>query len=478
MATFTLEEILVISGGRLLVSNTAIHKSDQLTIVTDTRNIRVGELFLALKGENFDGIIFAEEAIEKGASGIILNADSDKPLFENIIAKAKTKGETAVIEVEDTLMTYQAIAKKYRDSFDVPVIAITGSNGKTTTKDIIAAIMAGRYGEDKVLKTEANFNNEIGLPLTLLQLEGKHKVAVVEMGMRGLGQIAELAHIANPNIGIVTNVGETHMELLGSIENIKRAKGELVEGLANGGLAILNADDENTLDMKKILPEGCKAVTFGIRTGDILAEGIRQYGNMLCFMVRYKNERHDYQVPLVGRHNIYNALAGIIAGLYSGLSPMEIQRGLRKLKPAQMRYEQEDFYGWKIINDAYNASPLSMKVAIETTANLYHGRKVAVLADMLELGEVSVRAHRDVGKLVADSGFEVILTYGNMGKLIKEGAEEAGAKQTYHGDTHEAVAKQLQQILQENDTVLFKGSRGMRLEEVIKKFKEIINKGK
>ena len=454
----TWNEVLAATNAKVhsgkLRGNAAIPK-----ITTDTRKIETGDLFIALRGENFDGAEFAADALQKGASAVLVGA----PLSKSV-EKALKNAKGAVLTVSDTLAAYQEIAHAWRMKFGVPVVAITGSNGKTTTKDLTAAALSGRGA---VCRTAANYNNEIGLPLTLLGITDEDTAAVVEMGMRGLGQIAALAAIAAPTVGIVTNVGETHMELLGSIENIARAKAELAEAIPPGGTLILNADDARVAAMRSCAADGVRVLTYGIRAAaDIRAQALRTEAGETHFMVTYGGERHDYAVPLLGRHNVYNTLAALAAGFALGLSPQEMQAGLAQLTPPQMRYEVHSVGACTFINDAYNASPASMRAALETTARLYPGRKIAVLGDMLELGAASAEGHRSVGRTAAAEDFSIIITYGDDARRINEAAAEGGCL-CRHAATHEEAAHMLRALLTDGDTVLFKGSRGMRMERVM-----------
>lgn len=457
MPAFDLEEVLKATGAKV-VNGAAKAFSD---VVTDTRKIAEKVLFVALKGERFNGEDFAAEALKKGAAGVLVGKDCSQANLE-----AAEKEQGAVLQVEDTLAAYQQIAQLHRLKFDLPVVAITGSNGKTTTKDLTAAVLSAR---GPVQKTQANFNNEIGLPLTLLGIEEKHTAAVVEIGMRGLHQIEALAPLAAPTVGIVTNVGETHMELLGSLENIARAKAELVEAIPAGGTVILNNDNPYVAGMKDKAQEGVKVITFGIeQPADVKAEAIRTENGQTIFMVEYGNERHEYILPMVGRHNVENALAAISAGFALGMKAEEIREGLLNLEATKMRFECQEVGPWHVVNDAYNASPMSMKAAIETLSELVkEGRKIAVMGDMLELGEVEEEAHRQVGFELAAHGFNAVVTRGRLGALIAEGAKEKGIAEAYTCASHEEAAAKLKGILQPGDTVLFKGSRGMQMEKII-----------
>ena len=455
----TWNEVLAATSAKVhsgkLRGNDAIPK-----ITTDTRKIETGNLFIALRGENFDGAEFAADALQKGASAVLVTT----PLSKSV-EKALKNAKGAVLTVSDTLAAYQAIAHAWRMKFGVPMVAITGSNGKTTTKDLTAAVLSAR---GTVCRTAANYNNEVGLPLTLLGMTGGDIAAVVEIGMRGLGQIASLAPVAAPTIGIVTNVCEVHMELLGSIENIAKAKAELVQAIPAGGTVILNADDARVAAMRSLAADGVRVLTYGIGAdADVRAEALRLTSDGSQFMVTWNNERHDYSIPLAGRHNVSNALAALAVGFVLGYTPQEMQTGLQRLAVTKMRYEVHEVGAWTFINDAYNASPSSMAAALETTANLYEGRKIAVLGDMLELGDAAEEAHRRIGRRVAELGFAALVTYGPQSRWIHTAAEAAGCPVCRHAATHEAAAEHLRALLRDGDTVLFKGSRGMKMEAVI-----------
>lgn len=337
MPAFSLTEIVTATAGKVVKQ-----QSDNFTdVVTDTRKITPGVLFIALQGERFNGEDFAVEALANGAAGVLVS--------EGFSADSIVKCQGTVIVVADTLQAYQLIAQLWRRKFTLPVIAITGSNGKTTTKDLTAAVLSAR---GSVLKTQANFNNEIGLPLTLLGIRDEHIAAVVEIGMRGFHQIEALAPIASPQIGIVTNVGETHMELLGSLENIAKAKSELVEAIPSGGTVILNADNKYVAAMRSQVNDGVKVITFGIeQAADVRGMDIVNDGNMTKFTVEYQGARHEFTVNMVGRHNVYNSLAAIATGLAMNFTADEITQGLANLEATKMRFECQDVKEWHIIND-------------------------------------------------------------------------------------------------------------------------------
>lgn len=422
-------------------------------ITTDSRKISKNFLFVALKGEKFNGEDFVEESFKKGAAAAIVSKNFSK----------KISGK--ILKVDDTLTAYQQIASAWRDKFNIPIVAITGSTGKTTTKDLTAAVLSSL---GKILKTSANFNNEIGVPMTLLELNENHKAAVVEIGMRGLGQIKNLAKIVKPTIAIVTNVNETHIEILGSIENIARAKAELVESISEGGAVILNEDNFFSNFLKKFAKNGVKIFTHGIeKFADLKAENVAITNSATNFDLIYKNKIFHVDLPIIGRHNISNAMAAIAAGIFSGISVKNSIKGLSTLVTTKMRFEVIHRDKIIIINDAYNASPASMRAAIKTAAEIYENRKIAVLGDMFELGEITQKVHREIGECVAENNFKILITVGELGKFIAEGAKSAGLEKIFVTNSHEDAAKTLRSILQADDVILFKASHGMHLEKVI-----------
>ena len=454
MPAFTCEEVQQITGANVFRQGA----ESFVDIVTDTRKIVDGVLFLAFKGERFNGEDFAADALAEGAAGVMVSTGCASDQL------AACRG--TVLQVEDTLTAYQQLAQAWRERFpQLPVVAITGSNGKTTTKDLTAAVLSAR---GPVLKTQANFNNEIGLPLTLLGIRPAHTAAVVEIGMRGFHQIEALAPLAQPQIGIVTNVGETHMELLGSLENIAKAKSELVEAIPAGGTVILNADNPYVAGMRSKARAGVRVLTFGLEEeADVKGADIVTAEGQTTFTVTYAGQTQAYTVAMVGRHNVYNSLAAIAAGFAEGLTPAEIHDGLLNLETTKMRFECQQVKDWQVINDAYNASPMSMTAAINTLSELTSGRKIAVMGDMLELGSVSESAHRRVGQELAEHKFAAVITRGEMGTFIAEGARTGGVPVVFACTSHEEAANRLHEILQPDDTILFKGSRGMQMEKII-----------
>lgn len=448
-ARFSLEEVLEATQGQCVQMGTVIHFQG---ISTDTRAIVQGSLFIALSGERFDGHDFIVQAIENGASGIIVGREVELP-----------EHQTTLIRVENPRQALQDLARFHRCRFQVPLIAVTGSNGKTSTKDMIAAILSTQL---RILRTEANYNNEIGLSQTLLRMNSTHEAVVVEMGMRGTGEIAELAAIARPTIGVVTNVGETHLERLGSIENIAAAKAELIEALSDTGVAVLNADDERVYAMGATTFARC--VSFGRQTGaDVQAKNITQDLLGVTFDCVDGKESFSIFVPVPGMHTVYNALAAITVGRLLGLGVKEIAAGLAHYQPGKMRLNICQYGNITVIDDTYNASPLSMAAAIDVLAELAEGRKVAAIGDMLELGPAARAAHEQVGKHLAAIGAEVVITVGEMAGFAAEAARHQGVSVVISCQDHEQAIDELKKFLLPGDMVLLKGSRGMQMEKLL-----------
>lgn len=447
MARFTLEEVLKATKG----TTKGTHSVEFSSVSTDTRTIEEGSLFVALEGESFDGHNFLRDAVTQGALGCL-------------VKKGRSVEGVLCIEVEHTLKAYQDLANYHRRRFNIPVVAITGSSGKTTTKEMVAAVLETMY---HVLKTEKNFNNEIGLPKTLLDLTEDHEVCVVEMGMRGLGQIAELAAIAEPTIGVITNVGTSHIELLGSKEAIGRAKGELIEHLPKDGVAILNEDDSLVRTMVDLTE--ARIIPYGIHEeATIKGLQLRYKKDGIKFTCRCFDEIFDVFLPMVGEHNVYDCLAAIAVGRTLGVKPSsKMVKALGSFKGISMRQEIVPFEQFVVLNDAYNANPDSMSESIKALGQLEAKRKVAILGDMLELGEYSELAHKKIGKLLYEEGYEVVLTLGEDARYIHEVCESLGVPVVYHGTSHLDVSKAYQKVAKKGDAVLLKGSRGLHMEDLL-----------
>ena len=425
-------------------------------VTTDSRSVCQGDLFIALAGENFDGHDYCETALNKGAAAVLVQR-----------AMPNLPTEAVVISVPDTLTAYQQIAHAYRMAqINIKVIAITGSNGKTSTKDLIAACLAKKYN---VVKTQANFNNEIGLPKTLLTIKPDTEVVVVEMGMRGFGQIRALKALAEPDGVVITNVGETHMELLGSMENIAKAKSEILENMNEQQFAVLNNDDIYVSKMAT----SAEKLTYGIiNDSSVQASNVITSGKGTTFTYKSKITGNEsfIKMPLIGKHNVMNALAAITVAEKMGVADKDIEAAFAEVRLTEKRQEILRFGDITVINDAYNASPASMEAAMKTLAEVKKsagiGRSIAVLAVMLELGESSEDAHRRVGDYVAREKIDFVIAYGKESRAIIDQAAKGGISAVYCADK-EAAAIELKNHMQNNDIILFKGSHSMQVDKII-----------
>jgi len=436
-------------------------------ISTDSRILIPGDLFFAIIGPNFDGHDFIIEAFKKGAIGAVVCKGASALLQNEQIDKNKI-----IIEVKDTLSALQDWSKHYKDKFNTFNICVTGSNGKTTTKEIIAHILSQKF---PLLKSSGNYNNEIGIPLTLLQLNKSHKLLVTEMGMRGLGEIKTLTNFITPDLAVLTNIGEAHIGLLGSKDNIFKAKSELLQSLDKDGIAVINRDDLYFLKALEIVKDK-KIYTFGIENrSDIMARNIRivsDKGTKFTLVVQNNISKEIY-FPLLGRHNIYNALAAAAAAFALGIELDLIERCLSSFKPLDLHMQLSNFYrGIKILNDSYNASPLSVKSALETLAEVaQNNRKVAILGDMLELGEKTDFYHREIGKEVAKLPIDILITLGSGGKIIAQSSKKEGMAEVrvFSFEKNEKInlAKKLLSLTKPGDFILLKGSREMKMEEIV-----------
>jgi len=436
-------------------------------ISIDSRTLIPGDLFFAITGPNFDGHDFIFEAFNKGAVGALVCKGASTLLQNEQIDKDKI-----IIEVKDTLSALQDWSKHYKDKFKTFNICVTGSNGKTTTKEIIAHILSQEF---PLLKTSGNYNNEIGIPLTLLRLNKSHKLLVAEMGMRGLGEIKTLTNFIPPDLAVITNIGEAHIGLLGSKDNIFKAKSELLQSLDKGGIAIINKDDPYFFKMSEIVKDK-KVYTFGIENrSDIMARNIRMVTDKgMRFTLEVQNDKsREIYFPLLGRYNIYNALAAVAVAFALGIELDLIERGLFSLKPLDLHMQLSSFYNdIKILNDSYNASPLSVKNALETLAEAaQNNRKIAILGDMLELGEKTDFYHREIGKEVAKLSIDALITVGQGGKIIAQSSKEEGMAEervfSFEKNEKRILAKKLLNLTKPGDFVLLKGSREMKMEEIL-----------
>ena len=452
MLQLILDEIIRAMGGKYAgdTGNAVI-----TGVSTDSRTIRPGDLFIPLIGENFDGHDFIGDAFEKGAAASLTQR-----------VTVNFPGKT-VIPVNDTLKALQDLAACYRSRFDIPFIGITGSVGKTSTKEMVACAIGARYN---VLKNEGNLNNEIGVPLTIFRLEDGYEAAVVEMGMSAPGEISALAAIVRPRVGIITNIGISHIEKMGSRSNILKAKLEILDGLQPGGLLVLNGDDVMLSGAQSLL--GCRTVTYGLGEGvDYMAYNIRSYGESgIKFDIMDEGIEYEIHVPAPGIHNVYNALAALAAGRELGVPVRELASGISCYSPGEMRLNIIKTGGFTVINDAYNASPQSVKAALDVLGELVAERRIAVLGDMLELGEWSSSAHKETGGYAAGKKLDCIVTVGLRALDIAKGAIEAGAapEKTASFMSNAEALDFLKNALRPGDAILVKGSRGMKMEEIVR----------
>jgi UDP-N-acetylmuramoyl-tripeptide--D-alanyl-D-alanine ligase len=425
---------------------------------TDSRTLQPGDLFVALRGENFDGHRFLDQVVERGAVAAIVEESWKGNLPENFPR----------IRVRDTLAAYQQIAASYRQSLSLKVIAITGSNGKTTTKDFVAAALGHRF---RVTKTEGNFNNHVGLPKTILEATSQDEIGVWELGMNHPGEIGTLAKIAAPDVGIITNIGVAHIEFMGSRDAIANEKGALAEAVGPAGTLILNADDPFSAGIAK--RSRAKVVFAGTKKGSVRATDLRQSASGTEFTILEGAHRCRAQLPVPGLHMIQNALLAVAAGRVFGLSIEDCAAGLASAPLTKARLQIKTIRGVQFIDDSYNANPESMRAALATLAELEtDGRRFAVLGEMTELGKESERGHREVGEAAATLKIDELITIGETAAAMAEAAQKAGLKKARTVASVAEAAELLAEETSPNDLVLIKGSRAARTERVLEEFAE------
>ncbi|NPC91596.1 UDP-N-acetylmuramoyl-tripeptide--D-alanyl-D-alanine ligase [Bacillus sp. WMMC1349] len=425
-------------------------------VSTDSRRLAKEQLFIPLTGERFNGHAFVKQAFQEGVAAVLWNRDEPNP----------PQGH-AVIVVDDTLKALQRLAKAYREQLQIKVIGVTGSNGKTTTKDMIHAVLQTVY---RVHKTEGNYNNHIGLPLTLLAMPEDTDIAVLEMGMSAKGEIEFLSRLARPDAAVITNIGESHLQDLGSREGIAEAKLEIVSGLSKDGTLIYIGDEP--LLSKNLVNPPYKTKTFGEDPAfDYQLEKMKQTDQGTAFDV--KGIDNHFYIPVLGKHNVKNALAAIAVGDLFGITDDKLEEGLKNIKVTGMRLElMKTSSGLAIINDAYNASPTSMKAAIELVEQLTgYGKKIVVLGDMLELGEQERTFHEGIGKAINQDAIDLVFTYGELSEYIAKGALQTFPENRvfhFRREQKENLKQLLSEKAEAGDLILVKASRGMKLEDVIK----------
>jgi UDP-N-acetylmuramoyl-tripeptide--D-alanyl-D-alanine ligase len=419
----------------------------------DSRTVGPGQLFFAVRGERLDGHDFVESALEKGAVAAIVRKDQ----------LSRYPRETRLLAVEDTLAALQTLATAVRKLWGKPLIGVTGSAGKTTTKEAIAHVLSARF---RVLKSEGNFNNHFGLPLMLLKLEPDYDVAVIEMGMSHAGEIRTLAKIAQPEIGVVTNVAPVHLEFFDSLAGIARAKYELVESLPANGVAVLNADDEYVSQFGRDFKG--KVVMYGTRAAaDVRAENVQSKGaDGVEFDVVIGRVREHATLPLVGEHNVLNALAAVAVGIERGLKPAEAVGALSTLVPADKRGQVLQVGNITVINDCYNSNPKALEAMVDALATMTAKRRIVVAGEMLELGPAGEEMHRQAGEHIAEKKIDRLVGVRGLAQAMVEGARKAGTLAQFV-TTPEEAGEWLAREARDGDVVLLKASRGVKLEKAL-----------
>jgi UDP-N-acetylmuramoyl-tripeptide--D-alanyl-D-alanine ligase len=453
MESLTLAQIAELAGGTLATGNRDATVS---RVSTDSRTLQASDLFVPLRGENFDGHKFIGQAAERGAVGAMVEEKWKGSAPENF----------ALIRVADTLVGYQTLAANYRASLPLKVIAITGSNGKTSTKDFVAATLARKF---RVTKTEGNFNNHVGLPQTMLAATREDQIAVWEIGMNHPGEIAALAKLAAPDVAIITNVGVAHIEFMGSREAIAEEKGALAEAVAVNGTLVLNADDAFSESIAK--RTSAKIILAGIENGSIRASDISQHSTGSEFTILEGAHRCRAQLPVPGIHMVQNAMLAVAAGRVFGLSLEECAVGLASTPLTKARLQIREIDGIQFIDDSYNANPDSMKAALQTLMELdSDGRRIAVLGEMGELGAESERGHQEVGDAAAALRIDELIAVGPIAAAIANAARKAGLKESVSVDSQKEAAELLENKAGAGDLILIKGSRLARMERVLEEF--------
>ena len=460
MEPMTIREILEAVDGKLLGEFSDLDLTVK-HVFTDSRNPDPGALFIPLVGERFDGHAFLNEALEGGAAGCFTQRERESYLPGKFY-----------IKVGSTQKALRDLARHYKQKFRIPFVAVTGSVGKTTTKDMVAAVLGERF---KVLKTEGNFNNEVGLPLTLLRLNSNHEICVVEMGMNHFGEIEYLSSIVEPDVAVITNIGDSHIENLGSRENILKAKCEIFSHMdPKKGYVILNGDDPLLEPLRASLP--FQSVLVGTAEGlDYRATGVESDGekSVRCH-VRTPRSGFDVEIPALGNHMLYPTLTAAAVAEHFGMTGGEIARGVLRFAPTKMRMtiiKRGD--GITILNDAYNANPQSMRAAVEVLSKSGGDYKIAVLGDMFELGPFAPTLHAGVGAYLGKAGIDCLVAVGELARHIYDAAKDAMVPQVYWCETKEEAKPILAELVKPNSTILVKASRGMAFEELVDDLKRI-----
>jgi len=457
MERLTISEVIRAVRGELIYGS---HRGEITGVSIDSRTIKKGEIFFALKGERFDGHDFLEQAIEKGAKAAVVSRK-----------RKKFTTKIAIIKVAHTLTALQELAKFYRQKFNPVVVGVTGSNGKTTTKEMLRDILLEKY---KVVATPGNYNNIVGLPLTLFEISPDTEFLVLEMGANHAGEIKRLAEISLPQIGVITNIGVTHLQFFRCISNVLSAKMEFVQLLPPRGKVVLNIDDFHLKGQFKRIKR--EIISFGtnpqadVRASDVVASRSGRK-EKLSFTVHVGRDREEFNLYCLGCYNIYNALAAISVAKEFGISLPLMANVLRKFKFPKLRMEKLKYGEAIIINDAYNANPTSVKATLsELISSFPSQRKIVVLGDMLELGRMSRKFHQEIGKIVATSPIHSLVTVGEDARFVAQAARDWGMERSniFSFKDKKFASRKLKELLKPKDAVLIKGSRKMGLEEIIK----------
>ena len=450
---FSFEELVIALEGKVIIDN---DNKRFISTCIDNRKVTKDCIFFAIKGERFNANDVAVDVLEKGASIAVVDEINFKT--EDAVGKG------IIIKVDNTVKSMLKLANFYRKKLDIKVIGVTGSCGKTSTKDLIAAVLSDKYN---VFKTEGNFNSEIGLPLMILQLTSKHDVAVLEMGMSDLGEIKRLAEAAEPNMAAITNIGLSHLENLKTQDNILKAKMEIAEYFNENNVLVVNAEDER---LKKVQSNDYKVEKIGYDNEyDVYASNIILREESVKFTANVAEEKFDFELPMPGKHNVLNMMLAIDIAKNLQVSLEEMSNGLSNLKATSMRLEVEKTDLITIINDCYNASPDSMKSSIEVLKSRSAKRKVAILGDMYELGDKSNEAHEDVGSFAKDKVDLLIV----IGKNISNYEKGFGSNNIEKFTSKDEFFGNINSLINKDDVVLVKASRGMKFEEVTEKIKEL-----
>jgi len=453
------DELIPGLSGRVIQGDLAVKA---IGVSTDTRTLKDGDLFIALKGLRFDGHTHVRQAFEKGAAAVLVS---------ELIPPGILPADKLVIQVKDTLSALGELASLWRRKFPVTLIGISGSNGKTTTKEMLAAILEQ---EGPTLKNPGNLNNWIGLPLSLFSLNEGHRFAVMEMGMNHSGEIARLCQIARPSVGMLTNIGPAHLEGLGTLSAVARAKGELFEALEPDHWAVINGDDARIRDLART----CKArkITFGLKTeAQVRADRLSITDRGVRFRILFQGEEEIF-LPIQGAHNISNALGAAATPLALGLSLKRVRQGLENFQLPEQRLQiKKGILGVCLIDDTYNANPASMKAALKVFQSLRPGtRGGLVLGDMLELGNQSTEAHREIGRMIGEMGVDYLLCLGPLSEEMLEEAKSGNRppQMAFWASDHKEVIDLLRGIIREGDWVLVKGSHGLDMESIVRALEE------